>query len=96
MSMADLVAAGAPELPEGYFYRVEPASLRGLIRVSVRKAKRFGSKSLGESVVVVAEHADDLTAVVFGCRHARRRWDEAEQTTRVRAYYGDHDPKGGR
>ncbi|MGW2950760.1 hypothetical protein [Streptomyces eurythermus] len=98
--MADLVAAGAPELPAGYFYRVEPASLRGMIRVTVRRARRFGSKEVGRSVIFLVEAADELSAVVSGCYHAHRRWRELEDTRRqgerVKDFYGDHDPKGGR
>ncbi|MFD5161021.1 hypothetical protein ACFWMJ_23580 [Streptomyces hawaiiensis] len=100
MSMAQLVAAGAPELPEGWFYRVESAMWRGAIRVIIRRPKLIGSKEVERSVIFVHEHADELAAVVSGCRHAHRRWQEREESRvladRAREYYGDHDPKGGR
>jgi hypothetical protein len=95
MSMAELVAAGAPELPEGWFYRVSPSGLPGMIRVEVRRARLIGSAEVTRSVVLPHEHMTDMAAVVFGCRNA-----EARMILRSRAgienYYGDHDPKGGR
>lgn len=49
----ELVAAGAPELPDGYFYRIDRDSDRrrwgdpDRIWVDIRKRKRFGSYSDG-------------------------------------------------
>ncbi len=49
----ELVAAGAPELPEGWFYRIERDSDRHVwgdpdrIWCDIRKRKRFGSYSDG-------------------------------------------------
>lgn len=100
MSMRELVEAGAPELPEEWFYRVEPAFFRGCIRVLIRRPRLFGSTEVERSVVVVDEHADELAAVVYGCGRAHRRWQEREATRdarkQVASYCGDHDPKGGR
>lgn len=100
MSMAQLVAAGAPELPEGWFYRVGPARLRGCIRVSIRRARLVGSTEEEWAVVTVGRHADERAAVVSGCQTAYRWWSDREgdraAVKRARAYYGDHDPKGGR
>ncbi|OSC76501.1 hypothetical protein B5180_01725 [Streptomyces sp. BF-3] len=93
--MAELVAAGAPELPEGYFYRVAPSGLRGAVRVQVRRQRLIGSVEIERSVVIVAEHADALSAVVFGCRNASARM-ALHGDTRVESLYGDHDPRGGR
>lgn len=100
MSMAQLVAAGAPELPPGYFYRVAPAMLRGCIRVSIRRARIVGSKQVEMSVVFLHRFTDERAAVVAACKTAYRWWQEREESRdmseRVTAYFGDHDPKGGR
>ncbi|KUF18847.1 hypothetical protein [Streptomyces silvensis] len=97
MSMADLVVAGAPELPEGWFYRVVSDGFFGL-KVEVReRRKRFGSRVINYAYVRTDE-PDGLTAVVASCRHAVKRIDEADREWRNRRdaakYLGDHDPKG--
>jgi hypothetical protein len=99
MSMAQLVAAGAPELPEGWFYRVGSDGFGGL-EVEVReRRKRFGSRQHSRALVREDE-PDGLTAVVAACRHAVRLMEvEIELRRRLRGaaeYLGDHDPKGGR
>ncbi|MEV7250240.1 hypothetical protein [Streptomyces cyaneofuscatus] len=100
MSMAELVAAGAPELPEGHFYRVSSAMITGYVRVSIRRARLVGSVHVEAAVVAMYRHSDELEAVVFGCRTAYQWWQEKEESTelaqRVQALYGDHDPRGGR
>jgi hypothetical protein len=100
MSMAQLVAAGAPELPEGWFYRVRESSLFWP-EVEIREQrKRFGSRLI-VGVWVAGDHFDDMgAAVVEACGRA---YESAEERATSHAkyaallkYYGDHDPKGGR
>ncbi|MEU1200142.1 hypothetical protein ABZ446_28505 [Streptomyces sp. NPDC005813] len=99
MSMAQLVAAGAPELPAGWFYRVTSDGFIGL-KVEVReRRKRFGSRVI-DYAYVRSDEPDGLTAIVASCRHAVKRIDEADEELRNRRdaaqYIGDHDPRGGR
>ncbi|KPC89906.1 hypothetical protein ADL27_38485 [Streptomyces sp. NRRL F-6602] len=97
MSMADLVAAGAPELPEGWFYRVRPALLPGMVRVEIRRRRFVGSEEVERSVGRLSQYPTALDAVVESCRYAHRRWREREEChLDASALYGDHDPKGGR
>jgi hypothetical protein len=100
MSMAELVAAGAPELPEGYFYRVRNDRF-GWPEVQIRKVrKRFGSRGLTYALVRLNEHETVEGAVVAACAKAVQRMDEdAQHWKRQRqasTYLGDHDPRGGR
>lgn len=103
MSMADLVRAGAPELPEGMFYRIEDTHVVGL-RVDIRRRRRFGSAAVpgGDSYV----HHEDancepgIGAVAQACARAYEKWQQSD-SERARylattAYIGDHDPRGGR
>jgi hypothetical protein len=97
--MSQLVWAGAPELPDGWFYRVVSDGFVGL-KVEVReRRKRFGSRVVDYSYVR-SDEPDGLTAIVASCRHAVKKIDEADQLWRNRRdaakYIGDHDPKGGR
>ncbi|MGW6855822.1 hypothetical protein [Streptomyces xanthophaeus] len=99
--MAELVAAGAPELPLGHFYRIEDTNLVGL-RVEIRRRRRwFGSVAMREAIAYVHHEIDDdaRTAVVSACIRAHERWrSAAENAAKYRAttaYAGDHDPKGG-
>ena len=57
MSMADLVSAGAPELPEGWFYRVLRAHIPAY-KVQIREQRRFGSRLMAESFVLEERHED--------------------------------------
>ncbi|MBT2412663.1 hypothetical protein J7I94_19205 [Streptomyces sp. ISL-12] len=99
MSMADLVAAGAPELPEGWFYRVMREYGAGY-KVEIREQGRVFSREVAYAWVQEG-HFDDMTeAVVHACRMAAgRAGDRAELRRKFAAlarYEGDHDPKGGR
>lgn len=99
MSMAQLVAAGAPELPEGHFYRVCRVLAIGH-KVEIREQRRFTSSFVADSYVL-EEHHDDMTeAVVAACRRAhdkaRRRMERRGKGAVLDAFVGDHDPKGGR
>lgn len=101
MSMAELVAAGAPELPEGYFYRVRPTHVTEGLFVSVRRRRRLvGSEKVATTVVYPSEFASGTAAVVAGCIRAVERWheEEAARPVRMSAYdfVGDHDPRGGK
>jgi hypothetical protein len=100
MSMAELVAAGAPELPEGWFYRVADTHTVGL-KVEIREQrKRFGSRELSSMYVYEERHSDPLSAVVEACTRAYTLVQD-QDIARARfdallPFIGDHDPKGGR
>ncbi|MEV4037706.1 hypothetical protein [Streptomyces umbrinus] len=98
--MADLVAAGAPELPEGYFYRVRETSIDSL-KVEIRQQrKRFGSRLIRETYVLHERYDTAPEAVVDACRRVHENWGlaDAERAAyrAATAFLGDHDPKGGR
>lgn len=101
MSMADLVAAGAPELPDGWFYRVKRAYPSRLgFQVEIRQQHRVGSELMADTFVL-EERCDDMTeAVVRACRRAhekvQERADAGAKFAALDAFVGDHDPKGGR
>lgn len=99
MSMAQLVAAGAPELPEGYFYRVCRVLAVGH-KVEIRERRTFTSYLAADSYVLEENHDDMTEAVVAACRraHAKARWrvERQEKGAILDAFVGDHDPKGGR
>jgi hypothetical protein len=99
MSMADLVAAGAPELPEGWFYRIKDDSM-GCLEVEVReRRKRFGSRRLS-AALVREDEPNGQRAVVSACRNAVRHLeaqkDHARRYRQASLFLGDHDPRGGR
>lgn len=96
MSLADLVAAGAPELPDGWFYRVKSESF--YLTVELRKRRRVGSGFYASARVREDDFPDDAAAaVVDACRRAVANMDElAAQQARyvaVDAFVGDHDPR---
>ncbi|WP_143673785.1 hypothetical protein [Streptomyces sp. or20] len=100
MSMAELVAAGAPELPEGYFYRIRETSISNLM-VEIRQQKgRWRSKLIADTYVI---HKSDVPAEESIVRACERVFDEVQGADEERAAYrattaflGDHDPRGGR
>ncbi|MGW0468309.1 hypothetical protein ACWDX6_24040 [Streptomyces sp. NPDC003027] len=101
MSMAELVAAGAPELPDGMFYRVRPSYITEGLFVSVRRRNRFvGSEELGRTVVYPSGFPSGLDAIVAACIRAVELWRQEEAARPIRKsahdYTGDHDPKGVR
>ncbi|MFG2292031.1 hypothetical protein [Streptomyces sp. NPDC048603] len=95
--MSDLVAAGAPELPEGHFYRVRPFTRSG-ITVEVRRRRRIvGSELMAYSITFPGNYESGTEAVVKCCRAAAegfttRLADRASELA-ARAYIGDHDPR---
>ncbi|MFI0211985.1 hypothetical protein ACH4OV_25355 [Streptomyces diastaticus] len=99
MSMAELVAAGAPELPEGYFYRVRQESL-GLLNVEIRRQGRWFSTRVESCPVRPGSWPTAEEAVVAACCRAAEWWGlqrkDVEALKAARAWHGDHDPKGGR
>lgn len=100
MSMADLVAAGAPELAGSYFYRVRETSI-DYLKVEIRRQRgRWRSSYVAHAWVY---HGRDVTAeeaVVDACIRAYMSWQECVgERTRLQAaaeFIGDHDPKGGK
>ncbi|MEU1254808.1 hypothetical protein ABZ445_16160 [Streptomyces chartreusis] len=100
MSMAQLVAAGAPELPEGWFYRITTTGF-GYPTVQIRQPGRwFGSREVSYAIVRSEEHENGDVAVIAACVKAWERLKEDEDYARkVRealTLRGDHDPRGGR
>ncbi|MEU3986099.1 hypothetical protein AB0F77_39585 [Streptomyces sp. NPDC026672] len=99
MSMADLVSAGAPELPEGYFYRVRPESF-GLLVVEIRRQGRWFSSQVESCVLRPGDWPTAEDAIIHGCCRAVEWWGDrkadAQSLEAARAFHGDHDPKGGR
>ncbi|MFD9442136.1 hypothetical protein [Streptomyces sp. NPDC060001] len=97
MSMAELVDAGAPELPEGYFYRVRPESF-GLLLIEIRRQGRWFSACVESVHVRPGNYETAETAVVAACTRAAEWWGtqrrDAEAQEAARAWHGDHDPKG--
>lgn len=99
MSMAQLVAAGAPELSPRYFYRVSPTSIR-LLKVEIRRQGRWFSTPVSEAYVRHEEHATAEAALVDACVRAFESWKakvgDRVAYNAVSEFVGDHDPKGGR
>jgi hypothetical protein len=100
MSMAELVAAGAPELPEGWFYRVT-ADRFGWPEAQIRQPGRwFGSRTISYALVRTDRHDEGTTAVVAACIKAYTRLQEDDDHNRkmreALTLRGDHDPKGGK
>ncbi|MDX2575917.1 hypothetical protein PV332_10535 [Streptomyces scabiei] len=100
MSMRDLVEAGAPELPEGWFYRIRSDRF-GWPEVEIRQPrKRFGSRTVSYALVRTEQHDDGMSAVVAACVKAYIRMEEDDEHFRKQrealAFSGDHDPKGRR
>jgi hypothetical protein len=97
VSLADLVAAGAPELPDGWFYRVTDDVPVGF-KVQIRESRRrFGSRLHAETYVLDERFEDAQSAVVDACRRAHAslgaRLEAQRKYQAVAAYIGDHDPR---
>lgn len=99
MSMAELVAAGAPELPDGWFYRVGEHFVG--LAVEIREPRRhFGSVIRAEAWVRLDRHDDGQVAVIAACIKAydsiKLQAEERAKFQSAAQFLGDHDPKGGR
>lgn len=86
MSLADLVAAGAPELPDGWFYRVRESALH--LHVEIRERRFVGSRLVAKDVVLTPFFPDQLDGIVDTCRKLRTALDRAADRAQ---YLGDHD-----
>ncbi|MFE5093246.1 hypothetical protein ACFRCI_23515 [Streptomyces sp. NPDC056638] len=99
MSMADLVALGAPELPADYFYRLRLSGL-GILRVTIRRQCRVGSRFVAEALAVPHLYPNPGDTVVKACREAVRDMRDRPlfkaREAAARGFIGDHDPRGGR
>ncbi len=100
MSMVELVAAGAPELPVSYFYRVRETNIRSL-KVEIRRQKgRWRSSHVADAWVFHGQNDTAETDVVDACGRAFKSWQEQagkrDSYRSATALLGDHDPKGGR
>ncbi|WP_228973423.1 hypothetical protein [Streptomyces sp. DH12] len=100
MSMRELVAAGAPELPPGYFYRVRSESSFGLLKVELRRQGRWFSTAVENTYVRPADYATVERAVVDACSRVVEWWGGRQADARAmeesQKFIGDHDPRGGR
>jgi hypothetical protein len=98
--MRELVDAGAPELPDGWFYRVADTRLIGLVVEIREQRKHFGSRELEHAYVHERNHDDAESAIVDACNRAYARLQgQVEARARFCAllpFLGDHDPKGGK
>jgi hypothetical protein len=96
--MEQLLLAGAPELPDGMFYRIEPSGI-GSLKVQIREhRKRFGSRSLDDAYTYVypSHHKTVTAAIVAGCERANEhRIGAARRRAMYRQatifFVGDHD-----
>ena len=97
MSMAQLIAAGAPELPEGYFYRVRNTAIKSL-KVEIRRARAVGSELLADTYVIHENYPTAEAAIVRACQMAYEHWQERDEVAAkyraTTAFVGDHDPQG--
>ncbi|MFD7776639.1 hypothetical protein [Streptomyces sp. NPDC059753] len=97
--MRELVEAGAPELPAGWFYRVRETVHLGF-EVQIRARRRFGSRLVAESFVHEERYAVMTDAVIHACRRAHEQVQDRAlmkaKAAELRPLAGDHDPKGGR
>jgi hypothetical protein len=95
--MAQLVAAGAPELPEGYFYRVRPFMSAG-IRVTIRRRRLIGSVEEASALSWPTKFDEcGSEFVVSLCQRAYVDMGfqarEAELLRDAKTFIGDHDPR---
>jgi hypothetical protein len=96
MTMADLIALGAPKLPAGHFYRVRPfdSGLSDLVRVEIRREGRWFSFGLAEVLVCPSEHESAEAAIRLGAEHAyakeKVRMESCERYTEIERWFGDH------
>jgi hypothetical protein len=91
VSLADLVAAGAPGLPEGRFYRVRAGFVWDV--TEIRERRRIGSWLIADASIREDLHAEVMHAVVAACHKAFIEAQEYDRRHSVRAFYGDHDPR---
>jgi hypothetical protein len=95
--MEDLIAAGAPPLPDGMFYRVRLAPMN-LLRVEIRSRWWLGSLKEESVYVSLGAYRDGTEAVVSACELAAYDLQRHTRITRVRQtisdlHAGDHDPR---
>ncbi|MEV4939589.1 hypothetical protein [Streptomyces zaomyceticus] len=99
MSMAELVAAGAPELPEGHFYRVRESS-NALLKVELRRQGRWLSALVDDVYVRPGSYETPEAAVVAACKRVFEDWEARQADCAAfrasRSLLGDHDPRGGK
>lgn len=83
-----LVAAGAPPLPEGRFYRIRE-TLEGLLVVEIRERRPRGRSRRVASAEVYQGRESLLEAVAAAARHAAERIAYREDVADLE---GDHYP----
>ncbi|GAA0641436.1 hypothetical protein GCM10009548_02040 [Streptomyces malaysiensis subsp. malaysiensis] len=99
MTMEQLVLAGAPELPEGWFYRVREDRF-GWPEVEIREhRRRFGSRQHTYALVRLDDYENVHDAVVAACVTAREKlhvdFELREKFRALGSYIGDHDGRRG-
>jgi hypothetical protein len=97
MTMEQLLLAGAPELPDGMFYRIEPSGI-GSLKVQIReRRKRLGSRAVDDAYTYVypSHHETVNASIVAGCERANQhRVGAARRRAMYRqavTFVGDHD-----
>lgn len=93
MAAADLIALGAPALPDGYFYRVRRGRLTGETYVHVRRSGRFFSWLVCRDFVRLRSYDKaetsipvDVAVLTAACRaHA-----VCKEELRLAYWSGDH------
>jgi hypothetical protein len=94
MTMSELMALGAPALPDGLFYRIKVDPYTGQITIQIREdRKRFGSKMLESHFYYVdeltlAEMCEDTSE-----KYLKRTKTYRENNAKIKAlakYAGDH------
>ncbi|MFI8084341.1 hypothetical protein ACIF6L_26505 [Kitasatospora sp. NPDC086009] len=94
----DLVALGAPALPEGMFYRIRREYFSCVVEIRLRR--RVGSRPVPGALAGVQEwrHATADAAVIDACvraNHARLSHSQRSVLVNaVNAYQGDYDARG--
>lgn len=92
----ELLRAGAPALPDGYFYRISRDSMGGFYNVDIRKRGRFLSVSVlgGSRPFIPDDTISPERFFALSCRHVFEGWQEfkadIEASVRAERFLGDH------
>jgi len=86
----DLIEAGAPPLPEGFFYRVGRIGLDATPAVQIRRRRRWGSSLRMAARIRTWDDGREIPvdeAVLTAAEEAHRTWT---RTDRLTLWTGDH------
>lgn len=85
-SYYELIDAGAPELPDGYFYRIQRGPFKGTTYVHIRR--RFGRWSYAvKKIWGRPDTEEELISLVW---MVHRDSELGIDRTEVTRFYGDH------